>query len=189
MAAAGRTSGARALASDGEDISAAKRTYSPNEKTSLDEFEILDDESGRSLGKGSFGVVRRIAHKVAGDVYALKVMHKLEVIEGDLIDQVEREIQVQRTLKHENILRLYKHFEDTDSVYLLLEYCAKGELYQLLRTRRGRRFTEDVARHYFVQVAQGLRYLHKACIIHRDLKPENLLVNADDVLKIADFGW
>jgi serine/threonine protein kinase len=119
----------------------------------------------------------------------LKAMQKLAVIEGDLIDQVEREIQVQLPLKHENIVRLYMHFEDTDTVYLLLEYCAKGELYQLLRTRRGRRFTEDVARHYFVQVARGLRYLHSQCIVHRDLKPENLLVNADDVLKIADFGW
>mmetsp|Transcript_112914 Transcript_112914/g.200067 ORF Transcript_112914/g.200067 Transcript_112914/m.200067 type:complete len:669 (-) Transcript_112914:147-2153(-) len=116
-------------------------------------------------------------------------MQKIEVIEGDLIDQVEREIQVQRTLKHENVLRLYKHFEDAESVYLLLEYCAKGELYQLLRTRRGRRFPEDVAQHYFVQTARGLQYLHSRNIVHRDLKPENLLVNHDDVLKIADFGW
>eukprot|EP00959_Pyramimonas_sp_CCMP1952_P235271 4916200-Pyramimonas_sp.AAC.1 len=56
-----------------------------------------------------------------------RTMQKVEVIESDLIDQVEREIQVQRNLKHENILRLYKHFEDDDTVYLLLEYCAKGE--------------------------------------------------------------
>lgn len=96
---------------------------------------------------------------------------------------------MQRALKHENILRLYKHFEDADTVYLLLEYCAKGELYQLLRTRRGRRFPEDMARHYFAQVTRGLQYLHSQCIVHRDLKPENLLVTHDDVLKIADFGW
>lgn len=155
----------------------------------LDEFEVLDGDAGRSLGKGSFGVVRRIRRKGSGEVYALKTMQKIEVIEGDLIEQVEREIQVQRTLKHENVLRLYKHFEDAETVYLLLEYCAKGELYQLLRTRRGRRFPEPVARHYFHQVTKGLRFLHSQCIVHRDLKPENLLVNQDDVLKIADFGW
>jgi len=165
------------------------RPASPGQQVTLDEFEVLDGDAGRSLGKGSFGVVRRIRRKGTGDEYALKTMQKIEVIEGDLIDQVEREIQVQRNLKHENVLRLYKHFEDADTVYLLLEYCAKGELYQLLRTRKGRRFSEEVAQHYFVQVTRGLRYLHSQSIVHRDLKPENLLVTADDVLKIADFGW
>lgn len=165
------------------------RPRSPGPGVALNEFEVLDVDAGRSLGKGSFGVVRRIRRKGTDDVYALKTMQKLEVIEGDLIDQVEREIQVQRQLKHENVLRLYKHFEDADTVYLLLEYCAKGELYQLLRTRRGRRFTEAVSLHYFVQVTRGLQYLHGRKIVHRDMKPENLLVDHDDVLKIADFGW
>mmetsp|Transcript_49103 Transcript_49103/g.153734 ORF Transcript_49103/g.153734 Transcript_49103/m.153734 type:complete len:692 (+) Transcript_49103:143-2218(+) len=165
------------------------RPASPGPQVTLDEFEVLDSDAGRSLGKGSFGVVRGVRRKATGDIYALKTMRKIEVIEGDLIDQVEREVQVQRNLKHENVLRLYKHFEDADTVYLLLEYCAKGELYQLLRTCRGRRFTEDVAKHYFVQVARGLGYLHSQRIVHRDLKPENLLVNHEDVLKIADFGW
>lgn len=167
----------------------SSRPASPGPQATLDEFEVLDDDAGRSLGKGSFGVVRRIRRKGTREVFALKTMQKLEVIEGDLIDQVEREIQVQRTLKHENVLRLYRHFEDAESVYLLLEYCAKGELYQLLRTRRGRRFPEDVAQHYFVQTARGLQYLHSQNVVHRDLKPENLLVNDEDILKIADFGW
>jgi len=164
------------------------RPKSPGE-VALNDFEVLDVDAGRSLSKGSFGLVRRIRRKGTDDVYALKTMQKLEVIEGELIDQVEREIQWQGQLKHENVLRLYTHFEDADSVYLLLEYCAKGELYQLLRTRRGRRFTEADAQHYFVQVTRGLQYLHGRKIVHRDLKPENLLVDHDDVLKIADFGW
>eukprot|EP00419_Tripos_fusus_P001028 CAMPEP_0172681272 /NCGR_PEP_ID=MMETSP1074-20121228/17333_1 /TAXON_ID=2916 /ORGANISM="Ceratium fusus, Strain PA161109" /LENGTH=578 /DNA_ID=CAMNT_0013499743 /DNA_START=24 /DNA_END=1757 /DNA_ORIENTATION=- len=167
-----------------------RRSSSPGgRKLNLDDFEFLDGEDGRSLGKGSFGVVRRARLRSTGEVYALKTMQKIEVIEDDLIDQVEREIQVQRNLKHENVLRLYTHFEDAETVYLLLEYCAKGSLYQLLRTCRNRRFTEDIARHYFVQVARGLDYLHVQGIVHRDLKPENLLVNSDDVLKIADLGW
>jgi len=163
----------------------------PLQHMTLEDLEPLDGEGGRSLGKGSFGVVRRVRLRrgPANDLFALKSMQKREVMDSDLVDQVEREIAFQSCMQHENVLRLYKHFEDAEAVYLLLEFCAKGELYQLLRTRRGRRFTETVAQHYFVQVTRGLRYLHSQQIVHRDLKPENLLVNQDDVLKIADFGW
>ncbi|CAE7829202.1 ark1 [Symbiodinium microadriaticum] len=165
------------------------RSRSPPEDVKLSDFEMLDGQGGRSLGKGSFGVVRRIRRKGTDDVYALKTMQKAEVVNGQLVEQVEREIQVQRTLKHENVLRLYKHFEDEDTVYLLLEYCAKGELYQLLRTQKGRKFSEQMSKHFFVQLVRGLKYLHSHQIVHRDLKPENLLVTHDDVLKIGDFGW
>lgn len=155
---------------------------------SLNGFELLDCVA-ESLGKGSFGLVQKIRRKGTHKVYALKSMHKQEVIDSNLVDQVELEIQVQRKLKHPNVLRLYKHFEDDENVYLLLEYCAKGELYQILRTQKFRRFSEPIAWRYFVMVANGLQYLHGNKIVHRDIKPENLLVNEEDVLKIGDFGW
>mmetsp|Transcript_67139 Transcript_67139/g.153753 ORF Transcript_67139/g.153753 Transcript_67139/m.153753 type:complete len:603 (+) Transcript_67139:70-1878(+) len=158
------------------------------EHLGMDAYETVgDDES--TLGKGSFGKVRKIRRKGTSKIYALKTIRKADVLEGNMVEQVEREIEVQKALKHPNVLRLYKHFEDDEQVYLLLEYCAQGELYQILRTRRGRRFPEPVARQYFLQVASGLQYLHSRQIVHRDIKPENLLVNHEDVIKIADFGW
>jgi serine/threonine protein kinase len=154
---------------------------------SLDDFELLDTQE--SLGKGSFGVVQKIRRKGTNKIFALKSMRKHEVIDGNLVDQVELEIQVQRTLKHKNVLRLYRHFEDAETVFLLLEFCSKGELYQILRTQKNRRFNEGMACSYFVQAAEGLMYLHSKNVVHRDIKPENLLVDAGDVLKIGDFGW
>merc|ERR1719446_595372 len=109
-------------------------------------------------------------------------MKKFEVVDGNLIEQVELEIQVQRNLKHRNVLRLYRHFEDSETVFLLLEFCAKGELYQILRTQKNRRFPEQVACWYFKQAAEGLMFLHENQVLHRDIKPENLLVNEDDIL-------
>eukprot|EP00929_Paragymnodinium_shiwhaense_P019293 TRINITY_DN13215_c0_g1_i1.p1 TRINITY_DN13215_c0_g1~~TRINITY_DN13215_c0_g1_i1.p1 ORF type:complete len:929 (+),score=233.98 TRINITY_DN13215_c0_g1_i1:135-2921(+) len=156
---------------------------------SLDDFELLTENVQESLGKGSFGVVQKIQRRGTNQVYALKSMRKQEVIAGELVEQVELEIQVQRRLKHRNVLRLYRHFEDSETVYLLLEYCEKGELYKILRTQKHRRFPEPTACSFFAQVAEGLQYLHKNNIVHRDIKPENLLVTHEDVLKIADFGW
>jgi len=71
----------------------------------------------------------------------------------------------------------------------MLEFCEKGELYQILRTQKCRRFTEPIACNFFVQVVDGLHYLHQKSVVHRDIKPENLLVDHDGCLKIADFGW
>jgi len=156
--------------------------------TNLNDFECVNS-LGSDLGKGSFGVVQKIRRKGTEKIYALKSMHKFEVINGNLIDQVEVEIQVQKNLKHRNVLRLYRHFEDAETVFLLLEFCGKGELYQILRTQKGRRFTENVACDFFCQAAEGLMYLHANNVVHRDIKPENLLVNHENVLKIADFGW
>eukprot|EP00928_Gymnodinium_smaydae_P010788 TRINITY_DN14065_c0_g1_i1.p1 TRINITY_DN14065_c0_g1~~TRINITY_DN14065_c0_g1_i1.p1 ORF type:complete len:694 (-),score=114.33 TRINITY_DN14065_c0_g1_i1:61-2142(-) len=154
----------------------------------LDQFELVDDVP-ENLGKGSFGTVQAIRRKGTSEVFALKSMRKKDVIDGALVEQVETEIQVQLQLKHRNVLCLYRHFEDDESVYLLLEYCAKGELYKMLRTARFRRFPEPQVCSFFVQVADGLHYLHSNKIMHRDIKPENLLVTQEDVLKIADFGW
>jgi serine/threonine protein kinase len=150
---------------------------------------MLEPVEDARLGRGSFGEVQKVRRKGTNKIYALKTIKKSDVIEGNLTDQVEREIEVQKKLKHKNVLRLYQHFEDADCVYLLLEFCAQGELYQIMRTRKGRRFPEALACKYFLQVAEGLRYLHSKKIVHRDIKPENLLVNDKDQVKIADFGW
>uniref|UniRef100_A0A6T8XE74 Aurora kinase n=1 Tax=Noctiluca scintillans TaxID=2966 RepID=A0A6T8XE74_NOCSC len=171
-----------------EEVEAEQSEGEQLDEISLSHLELLDSAQ-ESLGKGSFGIVQRVRRKGTDKVYALKTMRKQEVIEGNLINQVELEIRVQRRLKHRNVLRLYRHLEDVDNVYLMLEYCEKGELYQILRMQRCRRFPEAVACRFFIQVAEGLHYLHQNSVVHRDIKPENLLVDHDDVLKIADFGW
>ncbi|KAF4693686.1 hypothetical protein FOZ60_010359 [Perkinsus olseni] len=134
--------------------------------------DLRKDE--KKLGKGSFGEVLcvRISTDPSGRLYALKSLRKRDVEQGQLSGQVEREISVQSRLPaHPNILRLYSHFEDREYVYLLLEYCAKGELYHLLRTQHKRRFPVERAARYFLMAAQAVGHLHSHGIIHRDIKP------------------
>jgi serine/threonine protein kinase len=71
----------------------------------------------------------------------------------------------------------------------VLELASGGELFDRIAIDRGT--DEDIARHYYRQLLQGIRYCHSKGVCHRDLKPENLLLSDDDeepTLKIADFG-
>jgi serine/threonine protein kinase len=96
-------------------------------------------------------------------------------------------VEIQTHLKHPGVLRMFGYFWDSDRVFLILEYCAGGALFDLLQKKR--RFSERRASNYILQVADALHYCHEKKVIHRDIKPENLLVGFDNQVKIADFGW
>jgi len=154
------------------------------------ELTSVDPEgTDATLREGSFGIVQKVKQMGTNNIFALKSISRAEAIDGQMIDQVKLEIHVQGQLRHENILRLFQHFEDEHRVHLLLEYCIKGDLYKLMMTRKKCKFSEPTACRYFKQICNGVQYLHNHGFVHRDLKLENLLVSSEDVVKIADFGW
>ena len=79
-------------------------------------------------------------------------------------------------------------FEDTDHVALIIEYAAKGDLFDLLRHMGGRMKEADVVARIMTPFMKGLAYMHSLGVIHRDIKLENTLFSVDGTLKIADFG-
>jgi serine/threonine protein kinase len=73
-------------------------------------------------------------------------------------------------------------------LFILMEYAENGELFDLISSTG--RFSEDVARHFFIQLLDSLNYMHNnAEICHRDIKPENILIDKDFNIKMADFGF
>ncbi|MCL4112890.1 UNVERIFIED_CONTAM: hypothetical protein GTU68_004435 [Idotea baltica] len=153
-------------------------------KWNLDDFEI-----GRPLGKGKFGNVYLAREKKTRFVVAMKVLFKACLEKASIIHQVRREVEIQSSLQHPNILRLFAYFHCDKRVYLILEYAKQGELYKMLHSQPGKRFTEKQSAIYVNQLASALAYCHERKVIHRDLKPENILIDGEGRLKIADFGW
>ncbi|KAJ1527805.1 hypothetical protein ONE63_007754 [Megalurothrips usitatus] len=152
-------------------------------------WSINDFQIGCPLGRGKFGRVYLAREKSTKYMIALKLLYKSELVKSRLEKQVLREIEIQTHLQHPNILSLLTYFYDTNRIYLVLEFAARGELYKHLQQQPHGRFSEPEAAKYVYQVADALRHCHLYKVIHRDIKPENLLLDARGNIKLADFGW
>ncbi|KAL3896392.1 MAG: hypothetical protein SGCHY_004098 [Lobulomycetales sp.] len=101
---------------------------------------------------------------------------------------LRNEIQILTQLHHENICEMEEFFVIGNKIYLILEYCSGGELFD--RIVKNGVFDESTAVNYIRQILLGLEYMHERSCVHRDLKPENLLFKdtTSDRLLISDFG-
>ncbi|CAE7534334.1 CPK3 [Symbiodinium necroappetens] len=141
------------------------------------------------LGEGGFGRVVKARDKETGAWRAVKTILKSRVTH---MDEVKQELQLTQRMDHPNIVRLYAVYEDHCSLYLVLELCEGGELFDRLVDEKF--LTEPVARKIMKQVFSSIAYCHARDVVHRDLKPENyvLMSKARAVdqtpLKLIDFG-
>lgn len=103
-----------------------------------------------------------------------------------MADKVKREINILKKCSHPHIIRLYEVIDTPTDIFVVMEYVSNGELFDYIVSKG--RLVPDEARHFFHQIVAGVEYCHFHSIVHRDLKPENLLLDADNTLKIADFG-
>uniref|UniRef100_A0A6A7GCI5 non-specific serine/threonine protein kinase n=1 Tax=Hirondellea gigas TaxID=1518452 RepID=A0A6A7GCI5_9CRUS len=139
-----------------------------------------------TLGEGEFAIVKTACHSGTGRHVAVKIIKKKLISEQSLLQQLKREISIMKLITHPFIVDLIDVFTSSSKVFLVMELCEGGELYEKILTNG--KFSEDEARKYFLQLIDGVEYCHQQSIAHRDLKPENLLLDADSNLKIADFG-
>lgn len=88
---------------------------------------------------------------------------------------------------HPNIVNLIHSFETDAHLYLVLEYCSHGDLYEAIRTGCGPLETEHVRR-FMLELVDAVSYMHSKGIYHRDIKPENIFLTESGAMKLGDFG-
>eukprot|EP01071_Lankesteria_metandrocarpae_P004306 Lankesteria_metandrocarpae@DN3475_c0_g1_i1.p1 len=140
-----------------------------------------------TLGKGSYGSVVKAKDLRSGAMRAVKIVFKPKI---ENIFRLKREILIMKRLDHPNIIKLFEVFEDQKNLYLVLEICSGGELFD--RIIKSGHFSERYAASLMKQVFSAINYCHSNDVMHRDLKPENLLY-ADpsplSALKVIDWGF
>lgn len=89
--------------------------------------------------------------------------------------------------QHDNVAGLFEHFDDDNNIYLILSYCSRGSLADILHNQN-RTFTVAETHCYLRQILNGLNHIHGSRIIHCDMKLENVFVDASGRARIGDFG-
>ena len=163
------------------DLTSRISTASTNKKTSLEDFTII-----KLLGKGSYAKVVLSEHNLNGKFYALKMINKNMLNSLDKQHEAHIEKQCLAELRHHNILKLNKTFQDKKNLYFALEYCSNKDLGYLLN-KLGK-LDYNLSQYFASQILVALSYMHKAGIYHRDLKPENIGIDKYFQLKLFDFA-
>ncbi|KAG2133805.1 Pkinase-domain-containing protein [Suillus bovinus] len=141
----------------------------------------------QTVGEGEFGKVKLGLHSQWGEEVAVKLIRRGNIDTSVRMSKVEREIEVLRTLKHPNIVRLYDVIETDKYIGIILEYASGGELFDHILAHRY--LKEKDAAKLFSQLISGVWYIHQKKIVHRDLKLENLLLDRHRNVIITDFGF
>lgn len=152
-----------------------------DEIRSLEDIEIIDSEL---LGQGYIAQVKRARHRRTGMTYAVKIIDLQRASPEERV-ALRREVRIQKTLAHQNVVRLIASFERDGRMFIFLELLQKS-LFDFINSVR---FDESLFLRLFYEVVKAVVYLHSKRIIHRDIKPENVLMTGQLTAKLCDFGF
>ncbi|KAK8444323.1 hypothetical protein SEVIR_9G117800v4 [Setaria viridis] len=156
----------------------ASPVHPVKDRTSIDDFEIM-----KPISRGAFGRVFLAKKRTTGDLFAIKVLRKADMIRKNAVESILAERDILITVRNPFVVRFFYSFTSRENLYLVMEYLNGGDLYSLLRNLGC--LDEDVARVYLAEVVLALEYLHSMQIVHRDLKPDNLLIAHDGHIKVG----
>ncbi|KAJ3112669.1 camp-dependent protein kinase catalytic subunit, partial [Phlyctochytrium bullatum] len=177
-------------ATDDPEPTKQVRQDSKDIKYTIDDFELREQ-----IGKGAYARVilvrsrpgRTSPSRDPSRVYAMKCLRKAEIVATKQVKHVMDEKNLLGSLKSPFVVELLATFQDQRHLFILMEYVPGGDMFTHLR--RNRKFKEETARFYTVELVLALKHIHAQGIVYRDLKPENILLTRSGHIKLADFGF
>lgn len=162
----------------------------------------------KEIGKGTSGTVYEAVDDKTTIKYAIKAIPSSRLTDKQTLENFKREIKLLNAMNHDNIIKIHNVEKTANNVYLVLEHCNGGNLYEYSRFYRRENkkpMPEVYVQNILRQIIQGLEYMHNFKVIHRDIKLENVLLHLKDysqvdyrridivrdrvVFKIADLGY
>lgn len=143
---------------------------------------------GETLGSGAYGEVMSAFDVNTNEKRAVKIIQRGSNMKSR--QHLEREIQVMKSISHDNIVKTYQIFDLKRTIYIVMEYVPGGDLFDFVAQHNC--LTEAQASQCLRSIFQAVEYLHRHGIVHRDLKPENILCANKSwplQIKVSDFGF
>lgn len=137
----------------------------------------------------------KVASGSYGDLYkgtycsqevAIKIL-KPERIDSDLQKEFAQEVFIMRKVRHKNVVQFIGACTKPPTLCIVTEFMSGGSVYDYLHKQKGTFKLPSLVR-VAIDISKGMNYLHQNNIIHRDLKAANLLMDENEVVKVADFG-
>lgn len=139
------------------------------------------------IGSGAFGSVIKAAKKGSDRWFAIKRISKKSILRTSMAEQVKKEISIMKTLDHPNIVRTEEVLMSEKYVFICMEHVEGGELSSKVASVG--RLSDDLASRFTRQLCEVMKFCHDQKICHRDIKPQNILLDGNNNVKLADFGF
>ena len=160
--------------------------YKSEEEKEKQQQELMNYQILKTIGYGTFSIVKLGIHKPTNEYVAIKIIDKSRITDKDELTRIKREISFLKILNHPNVIKTFDIIENDIKYYIIMEYASGGELYKHITDKQ--RLPEEEAAFIFCQLICGIEYIHKKGISHRDIKPENILLKNNKLIAITDFG-